>query len=220
MLQNILHIAKDENFLGMEMQTIWTLVDTCIIPTILYGTETWKFSQQEEKEINSIFTQLLKRIIKTPVTTPNENILIETGYKNITEQIKMKKLLYANKIKERETNNLQRKYLNEASDEWTKEIKQLEKAYNLENTTWNNTKMKKTIKEKMNENLEKEIEQTQNTKSKLKYLTNSIQRKITEKPEYIEKLTRNEISNIFRYRARMTAVRHNFKGTRNITKCR
>ena len=38
--QTILHLARDRNFKGIEMEVIRKLVETCIYPIILYGAET------------------------------------------------------------------------------------------------------------------------------------------------------------------------------------
>ena len=40
-LQTILTIAGDPLLRGIQMETIWKLVETCIIPIITYGSETW-----------------------------------------------------------------------------------------------------------------------------------------------------------------------------------
>ena len=38
--QIILHIAKDNNFKFIKMGVIWKLLETCIIPIIMYGAES------------------------------------------------------------------------------------------------------------------------------------------------------------------------------------
>ena len=50
--QTILHLARDRNFKGIEMDIIWKLVETCIYPIILYSAETWQPNKKETKEIN------------------------------------------------------------------------------------------------------------------------------------------------------------------------
>ena len=65
------------------MKTIWKLIDTCLIPTLLYATETWTTTKNEIKHIQIIFYNIIKRILKTPTTTPSEIIQIETGFLSI-----------------------------------------------------------------------------------------------------------------------------------------
>ena len=47
--QTMITIAEDREFKGIQMECIWQLVNTCIVPIILYGCETWEPNQQESK---------------------------------------------------------------------------------------------------------------------------------------------------------------------------
>ena len=78
-LQTILSIAGDPMLRGIQMGTIWKLLNTCIMPIILYGSETWNLKKKEEKEINQILDNVLKRILMVPTSTPREVLYIETG---------------------------------------------------------------------------------------------------------------------------------------------
>ena len=77
--QTILMLAHDSNFDGIQMELIWKLLETCVIPIITYSSETWNPTKHETKQINSILDNLIKRILKTPITTPREALYIETG---------------------------------------------------------------------------------------------------------------------------------------------
>ena len=46
-LQTIFILAGSEEFHNMEMSTILKLLDTCIIPIIIYGAETWTTTKQK-----------------------------------------------------------------------------------------------------------------------------------------------------------------------------
>ena len=70
--QIILMLAHDSNFDGIQMELIWKLLETCIIPIITYSSETWNPNKTETKQINSVLDKLIKRIMKTPITTPRE----------------------------------------------------------------------------------------------------------------------------------------------------
>ena len=78
-IQTIFHIAGNENFTNIQMTTIWKLITTCTIPIITYGAEVWIPTKQELKQAQSILCNVIKRILKTPVTTPNEVVQAETG---------------------------------------------------------------------------------------------------------------------------------------------
>ena len=59
--QTIIYIANDKNFKGIEMETIWKLVETCIIPIITSGAETWKPNKDQMKKINRILDSIIKK---------------------------------------------------------------------------------------------------------------------------------------------------------------
>ena len=61
------------------MKTIWKLVETCILPILLYAAETWIPTKAEVEHIQQILNNTLKRILQTPPSTPSEIIQIETG---------------------------------------------------------------------------------------------------------------------------------------------
>jgi hypothetical protein len=88
-LQTILAIAGDPLLKGIQMETIWKLVETCIIPLITYGNETWETNKKESNTANQILDNILKRILKVPTSTPREALYIETGMIDI-EHIRMK----------------------------------------------------------------------------------------------------------------------------------
>ena len=51
------------------MKTIWKLVETCIIPILLYAAETWIPTKAEVENIQKILDNTLKRILQTPTST-------------------------------------------------------------------------------------------------------------------------------------------------------
>ena len=53
-LQTILAIAGDSLLKGIQMETIWKLVETCIILIITYDSETWEPTKNENNTINRI----------------------------------------------------------------------------------------------------------------------------------------------------------------------
>ena len=77
--QTILAIAEDKNFKNIKMKSIWKLVDTCIIPIITYGCETWTKNKKENKKLNAILDNIIRRILMVPTSTPREALYIETG---------------------------------------------------------------------------------------------------------------------------------------------
>ena len=47
--QTIVAVAEDQNFKNIKMECIWKLIQTCIVPIITYGCETWEPLKSEMK---------------------------------------------------------------------------------------------------------------------------------------------------------------------------
>ena len=77
--QKMMALTGNSNFMQIEMETIWTVTQACIIPIIIYGGEVWDNNKKNYKKINMILDNILKRILKLPKGTPREIIYIETG---------------------------------------------------------------------------------------------------------------------------------------------
>ena len=58
--QTILTIAGDHKLRGIQMKTIWKLVETCIKPIITYAAETWNPTKTEMKKLNAILDNIIK----------------------------------------------------------------------------------------------------------------------------------------------------------------
>ena len=97
-LQTIFNLAGNKNFNQIEMKTIWKLVETCILPTILYAAETWIPTKGEVEQIQKILDNILKRILQTPPTTPSEIIQLETGIWDIETMIEEKQIMHYHRI--------------------------------------------------------------------------------------------------------------------------
>ena len=97
-LQTIFNLAGNKNFNQIEMKTIWKLVETCIIPILLYAAETWIPTKAEVENIQKILDNTLKIILQTPTSTPSEIIQIETGIWDIETMIEEKQIMYYHRI--------------------------------------------------------------------------------------------------------------------------
>ena len=89
-------------------------------------------TKTDKEEYDKMLTSALKRILNVPTSTPNYNILIETGYLPITQMIEKRRIMYENA-----------KLIDENhKDTWVQDIiKNGEHQWNLEN---------KLIREKLN----------------------------------------------------------------------
>ena len=81
--QPILAIAGDRHFRNTQIETIWKLITTCLIPIITYRGETRKPTKTEQKKLNQMLDSTIKRILMVPTSTPRKALYIETGLLDI-----------------------------------------------------------------------------------------------------------------------------------------
>lgn len=61
------------------MDLPWKLINTCITPIITYAGETWNPTKTEEKQINQMLDNIIKRTLMVPQSTTREALYLETG---------------------------------------------------------------------------------------------------------------------------------------------
>ena len=103
MTSNILNIAKDITLQKIKTTTIPDLHDKCIVPTILYGCETWTINKKQMEAIENMQLYSLRRILKTPQTTPKVAIYGETGTIKLEEKINSRQVIYIQKVLSQES---------------------------------------------------------------------------------------------------------------------
>ena len=104
------------------MATIWRLVDVCITPIITYAAETWTATKAEINQLQRIMDGVLKRILKTPPTTPSEIITAETGIMDIYTTWKKTQIIYYHRImtSTRSSSNTLKQFLTAPRTPWKK----------------------------------------------------------------------------------------------------
>ena len=105
-LQSALYIAGDDNYQGIEMETIWILIESCIIPIITYGSETWDINQNQTKRLNCILDNIIKRILNLPQSMARECLYYELGTLDIEHRIIIKRINYATTLLIKNPDNL------------------------------------------------------------------------------------------------------------------
>ena len=224
-LQTILNIAGYNDFNRIYMEIIWKLFNTSIISILTYSAEAWIPTKSEIKKIQKILDNTVKRILNIPITTPTENIILETGIWNIESIIARKQLNYYYKIiKETDRSTNLYKICTDPDSPWNKNIQQKLQKYDMQTAdleTMTKYQANKHIKAKIEQKLLAEINQQAENKSKVKHMIeNTPERtKLTMAP-YMRELSRRECRNIFLVRSRMAKVKTNYKGAHSNLLCR
>ena len=215
-LQTILGVAGDPNLKGIEMETIWKLIETCIIPILTYGSETWDPTQKELKELNKILEHTIKRILMIPTSTPRESLYIETGLKDMKFYIDKNRLNMEKRIEKTQTKMIADILKSNAKKSW----RQTTENTHTENQT-NPDMNKKELEKKLDEQFRTRTNRTSLEKTKVKHLLDGIDEwKPGERQTYLSKLKRKEASIIFKLRNRMIKIKRNYKNAYTNLTCR
>ena len=222
--QTILAITGNRDLADIEMESIWALVECTIIPIITYACETWNLNSGEEKEINSIMDNVIKRILMMPQKgTTRESLYIETGLLDPTT-IQHKQRIMMNYRNTYSTNQRLKKLATSDEESLWKTLVETscEKLQiwpaELIDDKWI---VKSKVKEKAHEYFKNTLENDAREKSKVQFLLNSKdQWKPGNRAPYLNKLTRKDCNTIFRTRTRMIDVKNNFRSKYPNLSCR
>ena len=221
-LQTILTIAGDPTMKGIQMDTMWKLVETCIIPTITYGSETWEMNKKETQLSNRTLDNILKRILMLPTSTPREALYIETGILDIEHTITKNRISTHCRLEETKNELLSIIMDSNTKNSWKMKTKEMEKELALENIELETKgKQKRNIHSTIQNEFKTKLEAAANSKSKVKHLIDGkVEWTQGTREKYMTELTRTETSTIFKARTRMLDIKNNFRGKYQTMECR
>ena len=223
--QTILSLSGNDEFHKIEMSTIWKLITSCIIPIITYGSEVWIPTKQEIHQADTILQNILKRILKLPVTTPKEIIIAETNIWDIETYLLKKQLTYYHRIKTQINRNqmVEAVTCNE-NNAWMKLISQAMEKSKIQETyllTLNKKQAKKHIHIQLKEYQLGKIFKAAVNKSKVRdYVCMKNREDMMKRSKYLNKLNRTQCANLINMRARMLKIRGNYKNQDINQQCR
>ena len=220
--QTLITIAEDREFKGIQMQCIWKLVNTCIVPIITYASETWEPNKQEAKKLNQILDKIIRRILMTPDATPRQALYIETGLLDVETTIDKKRLCMMARLK-KERSEMMNSVLTNPQCKWMKKTRETMEKYNI--YEWELAEEKCVTKRIISERIREKFHQNMSTipegRSKMTHFLNGRSEWKPEKAaEYMNKLTRRQASTIFKTRTRMIKVKGNYKNGHPDQTCR
>ena len=224
-LQTILTLASNDEFHNIEMATIWRLYHSCIIPIMTYGAETWTPTQKELNQIQKIRDNTLKRILRTPITTPSEILTAETGIWDIETLMWKKQITYYHKIISiTDKNSTLYKCATDPKNPWNKQIHQTLstlKTTDEQLLAMSPYQLKRQITDRLRDHQMGKIYKAAENKSKVRdYICNKTRKSVAKKPCYMDTMNRTSCSNIFKTRSRMLNIKGNYKNKHPDLKCR
>jgi hypothetical protein len=216
-------IAGNHNFNGIEMETFWELIETCVIPVITYSGATWNLNKKDTNEFNKILDRILKRTLMVPPSTPRETLYMETGLLDV-ETINIRNRVAMQARLERNPNHLTDQVTkNHIKNGWTDQNTRIMELLGITpaDIKGKRTKVKTLIDKRTQIHFKKSIEERGREKSKVAFLKQGTQEWTPgRRPEYMSKLPRLQASTIFKARTRMLAVKNNYRGMFSDIICR
>ena len=97
-VNSIKHLTKEQVFVKTRTTVILDLHEKCLIPTILYGCETWSLNNTQMKKLEDIQHKSLCSLLKILISTPKAALLGETGVQYMETRIHMRQPNYIHKI--------------------------------------------------------------------------------------------------------------------------
>ena len=222
--QTIRIIAGNKDFKGLEMDTIWKLIETCILPIALYGSETWNNTKKQNTDINRILDNIIKRVLNTPTSTPREPLYMESGLLDLETHASKRQLMMKHRIRASASKLMNDTISCKVKGNWKDRTENLCQKWGIQDDLFNSGKQpfKQLIHNKASQQFKSKITLDSENKSKVQHLIegNPIWTPGT-RIKYLSNLTRDETSIIFTARTRMISVKANYKNMfKNDMKCR
>ena len=223
--QKLMSIVGNSFFNNIEMESIWTITEACIIPIITYSGEAWKNNKKNYDEVNRILENILKRILKLPKSgTSRQALYIETGFIEPETLIKRNRINTEYKIRNGGNEMMKCILTGTHKESWIKNNTLIKDEFNISEEDFKTDSIstfKKIIKHKTNEKFENKLQIEAESRSKMKYyLEGKKEWKIMNRPEYMNKLNRNQVGIIYRARTRMLDIKGNYTGKYQNNNCR
>ena len=230
-LQSCLATINDDILNRMKMKTLLKLHQQSLVPSIIYGLQAWNITENEMCALEAIQYTILRKILKSPKSTPKLSLLADTGLLKLEYKIHCAKLGYYKALLSKQTHVAakilakQAQMTNVDSDTFYYEIETLLSKYNLprdpdtirlmSKNRWKNL-TKKAVLQHANQNYL--AERAGKYKQRL---VNPYKNQI-KLESYITDLKRTQAIAIFKLRYGMTYLKANFSSNfsnQNCLKC-
>ena len=195
------------------------LLETVVIPTLLFNTETWvNVTKEEMNSINKGHYEVMRKAFEQGESTPYYGILMETGSWPYSYVVIYKRLMYFHHILHSDERRIIRQILlnqmagigkgktwfKHGVEGWLIKLelpKSVEEILKIKKSTW-----KKNLKEKIENEVVEEMKQHRERMKKLRFT------KQFKRQEYIEKCSMKKVKKIMKLRLNMIELKDNFKG--------
>ena len=217
MIETVRSIGSPRNVGTMAVESRIKLVNTVIMPSLLYNIEVIPvLTKQEVKKLESIQQMILSRMLEVPGSTPYMGLLLETGFWTMEARIAYKKLMLYHNIKHSEKERVIKKIMKVQEGEvrdgtWNGDVIKKIGYYgiNKEVDSCLKSEWKKEVKEKIGKKTEEQIRDECGRMRKTRTILND--QYILK--DYLKLTNLTEAKDILRSRLHMTKLTCNYGHT-------
>ena len=130
-------VCSDSILSQIKVEMMFKIYETCIIPCLLYGSETWTLNSTEKQYLSKIQGNILRKILKIPESTPLLALFMDTGIYPIMNGVEKRQLVYLWKLVYQQDDSLSSNIFNcltkykSHENNWMKNINELLSKYGL-----------------------------------------------------------------------------------------
>ena len=151
---------------------------------------------------------LIKRTLKLPMQTPRETLYIELGILDLEWRRKRNRINMEHRVNKKGSETTKKAMTANIKGGWKEVTDELNRKINTQNNT------KRHINERINQAFKEAITESGTNKSKVKHLTEGKTEEwgVGKRHPYLNQLTRNQASALFKARTRMIRAKNNERG--------
>ena len=210
MANNIKALANGTNMGNLATAGRLKMIETTVIPAILYGAEAFpSFTKAEETEMEKLQGKLLKLAMELPQSTPYEALLLELGLPTMKARVHYKKLMLYQNIMNSDDRRVVKKLVEEQKKmdregTWMDGVEKIMERYDIEDTASEDLKStwKSKVKKKIAEATEEDLRVSCMGKSKARTVLTGVY----ERKGYLDETTISQASQILMARMHMTSM--------------
>ena len=215
MIETVRVIGSTVNLGRLAIATRMKLVNTVIMPSLLYNVEVVpKLTKEELKQLEKMQKKVLSRLLEVPSSTPYFGILMETGMWTVEARIAYRKLMLFHNLMHSEDDRVTKNMLMVQEQEdregtWFSDVRKKLETYEIIKDVNKvlKSEWKKEVKEKISNSVEKQVRAGCANGSK----TRTVIDDAFELKEYLQETNVTEASDILKTRLHMTKLTCNYR---------
>ena len=215
MIKTAKQMGSPKNMGTLAVQARLKIAEAVIMPSTLYNAEAFaEYTVKEAEELEKLQASMLRQLLEVPMSSPNNGILMETGWPTVEAQLDYRKLMLYHNILWSDEKRTIKKILEVQKEEnrrgtWHYSICRIIEKYEI--TLQPEQTLKSTWKHEVKEVIRDETERKIREKSKEQTKTRTVRNGEYQLKDYLEAMPLKISKEILRYRLHMVKIPMNYK---------